>query len=313
MLVKNFGGTQRSLDIRGYTTWTQVSIPNVNVTNVTNNITVVNKTVTVNKQNVTDIAMLAPVKVAKDLQPEAQIKPVAAEVRRTESENAKQIRSFAAHRAQAEATVAAKQQPNVKLAEPQAIKIEAPKAAVTRAVEAEPAIEIRREEVTTLDPGVIWVIASGPLTSDALALEIAASLPPEEVRSVEGAYRRQLTALWAQNPSLRLLGPQRRDAPLEEGLGLPVDVARVVEERHGVCLAQRDQRPAHVDGDAGALVGDGQLDAVGAAPGPDRHPGVGRRAARRADPCPSRRSTASGRAATRRGSAPRPHRPRAAS
>lgn len=33
MLVKNFGGTQRSLDIRGYTNWTQVSIPNVNVTN----------------------------------------------------------------------------------------------------------------------------------------------------------------------------------------------------------------------------------------------------------------------------------------
>ncbi|SMB79894.1 family 16 glycosylhydrolase [Deinococcus hopiensis] len=33
MLVKNFGGTQRSLDIRGYTNWTQVSIPNVYVTN----------------------------------------------------------------------------------------------------------------------------------------------------------------------------------------------------------------------------------------------------------------------------------------
>ncbi|MFM8274704.1 MAG: hypothetical protein ACKODX_20570, partial [Gemmata sp.] len=130
------------------------NVTNVNVTNVTNNITVVNKTVTVNKQNVTDIAMLAPVKVAKDLQPEAQIKPVAAEVRRTESENAKQIRSFAAHRAQAEATVAAKQQPNVKLAEPQAIKIEAPKAAVTRAVpikdekKAPPAPAVKPERIT---------------------------------------------------------------------------------------------------------------------------------------------------------------------
>src|SRR5580765_4658544 len=45
-------------------------------------------------------------------------------------------------------------------------------AAVTRAIEADPAIEIRREEVTTLDPEHIWIIASGPLTSDALAAEI---------------------------------------------------------------------------------------------------------------------------------------------
>jgi len=51
-------------------------------------------------------------------------------------------------------------------------------AEVTRALEADPAIEIRREEVTTLDLGHggrdhIWIIASGPLTSDALAGEIA--------------------------------------------------------------------------------------------------------------------------------------------
>jgi methylenetetrahydrofolate--tRNA-(uracil-5-)-methyltransferase len=46
-------------------------------------------------------------------------------------------------------------------------------AEVTQAMEAEPLIELRREEVTTLDPGKIWIIASGPLTSDALADEIA--------------------------------------------------------------------------------------------------------------------------------------------
>ncbi len=46
-------------------------------------------------------------------------------------------------------------------------------AEVTRVIEAEPLIEIRREEVTTLDPDKIWIIASGPLTSDALAAEIA--------------------------------------------------------------------------------------------------------------------------------------------
>ena len=44
---------------------------------------------------------------------------------------------------------------------------------VTRAMEENPAIEIRREEVTALDPDKIWIIASGPLTSDALAAEIS--------------------------------------------------------------------------------------------------------------------------------------------
>ena len=46
-------------------------------------------------------------------------------------------------------------------------------AEITRAIEAEPAIQIRREEVTALDPGHFWIIASGPLTSDAFADEIA--------------------------------------------------------------------------------------------------------------------------------------------
>jgi methylenetetrahydrofolate--tRNA-(uracil-5-)-methyltransferase len=45
-------------------------------------------------------------------------------------------------------------------------------AEITRVIEAEPAIEVRREEVTTLDPEHVWIVASGPLTSDALALEI---------------------------------------------------------------------------------------------------------------------------------------------
>src|ERR1700690_3176747 len=38
-------------------------------------------------------------------------------------------------------------------------------AEVTRAMEDDPAIEVRREEVTALDPEKIWIIASGPLTS----------------------------------------------------------------------------------------------------------------------------------------------------
>jgi methylenetetrahydrofolate--tRNA-(uracil-5-)-methyltransferase len=40
-------------------------------------------------------------------------------------------------------------------------------------IEAEPLIEIRREEVTALEPAHTWIIASGPLTSDALAAEVA--------------------------------------------------------------------------------------------------------------------------------------------
>jgi len=45
---------------------------------------------------------------------------------------------------------------------------------VTRAIGEEPLIELRRDEVTTLTPDAIWIVASGPLTSGALAEEIAA-------------------------------------------------------------------------------------------------------------------------------------------
>jgi len=45
---------------------------------------------------------------------------------------------------------------------------------VTAAIEAEPRIELRREEITSLaDPDAIWIVASGPLSSGALADEIA--------------------------------------------------------------------------------------------------------------------------------------------
>lgn len=46
-------------------------------------------------------------------------------------------------------------------------------AEMTRAIEGEPLIELRRDEVTAIDSEKIWIIASGPLTSDALAEEIA--------------------------------------------------------------------------------------------------------------------------------------------
>src|SRR6266853_4179117 len=44
---------------------------------------------------------------------------------------------------------------------------------VLRAIESNPRIELRREEVVSIDEDAITIIASGPLTSDALAAEIA--------------------------------------------------------------------------------------------------------------------------------------------
>jgi methylenetetrahydrofolate--tRNA-(uracil-5-)-methyltransferase len=44
---------------------------------------------------------------------------------------------------------------------------------VTAAIAAEPLIDLRREEVTTLTDDAIWIVASGPLTSGALAEDIA--------------------------------------------------------------------------------------------------------------------------------------------
>jgi methylenetetrahydrofolate--tRNA-(uracil-5-)-methyltransferase len=46
--------------------------------------------------------------------------------------------------------------------------------AVTRAIESEPLIHVRREEVTSIDESSgITIIATGPLTSDALSRDIA--------------------------------------------------------------------------------------------------------------------------------------------
>jgi methylenetetrahydrofolate--tRNA-(uracil-5-)-methyltransferase len=46
-------------------------------------------------------------------------------------------------------------------------------AEVTAAISAEPLIELRRDEVTTLTDDAVWIVASGPLTSGPLAEEIA--------------------------------------------------------------------------------------------------------------------------------------------
>ena len=46
-------------------------------------------------------------------------------------------------------------------------------AEITRAIESEPLIEVRREEVERISDHDITIIATGPLTSDALATELA--------------------------------------------------------------------------------------------------------------------------------------------
>jgi methylenetetrahydrofolate--tRNA-(uracil-5-)-methyltransferase len=46
-------------------------------------------------------------------------------------------------------------------------------AAITAAIDGEPLIELRREEITAVDDAAITVIASGPLTSDGLAAEVS--------------------------------------------------------------------------------------------------------------------------------------------
>ncbi len=43
---------------------------------------------------------------------------------------------------------------------------------VSRAIEGHPRIELRREEATSIDSGSITIVATGPLTSDALAEDI---------------------------------------------------------------------------------------------------------------------------------------------
>jgi methylenetetrahydrofolate--tRNA-(uracil-5-)-methyltransferase len=60
-------------------------------------------------------------------------------------------------------------------------------ARVTEAISQEPLIEIRREEVTEIREDQISIIATGPLTSDALAAEIARLCTTSRARQVEAS------------------------------------------------------------------------------------------------------------------------------
>lgn len=105
------------------------NITNVNVRNVTNNVTVVNKNVRVNNTNVTDVAMLAPARAARDLQPEAKVQAISAQARKDEAQNAREVRQLAAQRKKLESEV----KPVVKANDPpQTLKLDVSKNTVAR-------------------------------------------------------------------------------------------------------------------------------------------------------------------------------------
>jgi methylenetetrahydrofolate--tRNA-(uracil-5-)-methyltransferase len=65
---------------------------------------------------------------------------------------------------------------------------------VTEAISGEPLITIRREEVTCLEADELTVIATGPLTSDALSLEIVRLSSPSTLRNESNADLSQAAA-----------------------------------------------------------------------------------------------------------------------
>ncbi|MBM3981831.1 MAG: hypothetical protein FJ304_16460 [Planctomycetes bacterium] len=136
-----YNGRYRNDLVRPPTTLVQQNttinnITRTNVANVTNNITVVNGTPTVNNRDVSNVAMVAPLRVAPDLT-RTRFEPVSADARRTEAGAAQQLREVAAQRQRLETHVA-KQQParppvGQPAAQPATIKLDVPKVAVARA------------------------------------------------------------------------------------------------------------------------------------------------------------------------------------
>ena len=84
---------------------------------------------------------------------------------------------------------------------------------VTEAISNEPLITIRREEVTQIEPGQFTIIATGPLTSDALSQEIV-----------------RLSST-AASPSARQLGsdPSRAGVPAPHNLFFYDSISPIVE------------------------------------------------------------------------------------
>ncbi len=140
-----YAGRYRGDVVRPPTTLVQQNttinnITRTNVTNVTNNITVVNGTPTVNNRDVSNVAMVAPLRVAPDLQ-RTKFEAVSAERRRDEGVAAQQLRNVGTQRNKLEtAAVAAPKPAPVAIpgapkvaVQPQTIKLDVPKVAAQRA------------------------------------------------------------------------------------------------------------------------------------------------------------------------------------
>jgi methylenetetrahydrofolate--tRNA-(uracil-5-)-methyltransferase len=118
---------------------------------------------------------------------------------------------------------------------------------IERALEAEPSITIARDEVTTLDPSQIWIVASGPLTS---------TLWPPKSRASPGAI-----ACFSTTASVRLSTPESIDTSIafrasrygksldgtDDYLNCPFDKPQY--EAFLDALLAADSVPAHIEQD----------------------------------------------------------------
>jgi len=115
---------------------TIINVTKVNVTNVTNNITVTNGRPMVGNKDVSGVAMVAPLKVAPDLT-RTKFQTISVETRRNEAVAAKQIREVAVQRTRLEthaATLpAVRPVPGQPATPPHSIRLDVSKSAVVRA------------------------------------------------------------------------------------------------------------------------------------------------------------------------------------
>jgi methylenetetrahydrofolate--tRNA-(uracil-5-)-methyltransferase len=85
-------------------------------------------------------------------------------------------------------------------------------ARVTEAIAREARIVVRREEVTAVDEGEVTIIATGPLTSEGLAVEIGRLSAPLESKSESEPDRAKVPA--PHNPELHNPAPRNPDPHL---------------------------------------------------------------------------------------------------
>ncbi|QJW96596.1 YXWGXW repeat-containing protein [Frigoriglobus tundricola] len=164
------------------------NITKTTVVNVTNNVTVVNGATIVNNKDVSHVAMVAPLKVAPDLQ-RTKYQPVTVEARRAAAVTAKQFNEVSVQRSRQEtalvAQAAARPMGLVGPAapvQPRTVKLDVPRTAVTQAhviderkapppaphqagSAAHPKVDLPHTEVPRVDRGQVVLPRSDPHTT----------------------------------------------------------------------------------------------------------------------------------------------------